>query len=130
MSKKKAKFFCENCGSEVDKNAKFCDKCGRFFASVRCPSCGYTGSNNEFTHGCPKCGYADKSKATDNDYSSFPKYKWAPKNHFYIHGKAKSHSTNGVKQKSSYSNSTLPLWIYISTISALLVVIGLIIRCS
>lgn len=53
-----AKFFCESCGSEVPGNAKFCRKCGRFFASVRCPSCGATGSNEKFKNGCPVCGYS------------------------------------------------------------------------
>ena len=36
---KKAKYFCENCGSEVPAKAKFCPKCGKFFSSVRCPEC-------------------------------------------------------------------------------------------
>ena len=39
-SKASAKFFCESCGAEVPRNARFCKKCGRFFASVRCPNCG------------------------------------------------------------------------------------------
>jgi uncharacterized membrane protein YvbJ len=39
---KKPRFFCDNCGSEVGQNAKACQNCGRFFASVRCPSCGYS----------------------------------------------------------------------------------------
>ena len=40
MAKKQAKFFCENCGEEVAQNARFCNKCGRFFSAVRCPQCG------------------------------------------------------------------------------------------
>ena len=52
------KFFCENCGSEVKRNAHFCPHCGRIFASVRCPSCNYFGTASQFAKGCPKCGYA------------------------------------------------------------------------
>ena len=59
MKSRKAKFFCENCGAEVPQNAKFCRNCGRFFASVRCPSCGFIGIADSFSKGCPSCGYAD-----------------------------------------------------------------------
>ena len=58
MKKPNAKFFCESCGAEVGADAKFCKKCGKFFASVRCPVCGTTGSNEKFKDGCPNCGYA------------------------------------------------------------------------
>lgn len=66
MSKAGAKFFCENCGSEVPKDAKMCRHCGRFFSSVRCPVCGTTGSNQKFANGCPNCGYA-VGKGTKNN---------------------------------------------------------------
>nr|WP_318716956.1 zinc ribbon domain-containing protein [uncultured Treponema sp.] len=56
--KKKAKYFCEGCGSEVASNAKFCPKCGKFFAAVRCPNCGHIGTVKVFLHGCPSCHYA------------------------------------------------------------------------
>jgi hypothetical protein len=52
-----AKFFCENCNAEVPRNASRCPKCGRAFASVRCPSCNFTGSETLFKDGCPICGY-------------------------------------------------------------------------
>lgn len=58
MKSQAAKFFCENCGAEVPQNAKVCRHCGRFFSSVRCPSCGTTGTNKTFENGCPNCGYA------------------------------------------------------------------------
>lgn len=54
----KAKYFCENCGAEVLSNARFCPKCGKFFSSVRCPKCGFTGDVKTFKNGCPQCGYA------------------------------------------------------------------------
>ena len=52
--KKSAKFFCENCGSEVGANARFCPKCGKL------------GSPSIFKNGCPRCHYA----MTDNDIYS------------------------------------------------------------
>ncbi|MDR0501766.1 MAG: zinc ribbon domain-containing protein [Treponema sp.] len=59
--KKKPRFFCDNCGSEVDNGAKTCPGCGRFFSSVRCPSCGFSGDDKLFLKGCPSCGYSDSS---------------------------------------------------------------------
>jgi uncharacterized membrane protein YvbJ len=58
MPLKKPRFFCDNCGAEVGMTAKSCPACGRFFASVRCPKCGYTGRDDDFAHGCPSCGYS------------------------------------------------------------------------
>lgn len=55
---KKAKYFCEGCGAEVAPNAKFCPKCGKFFAAVRCPKCGHVGTVRNFLNGCPSCSYA------------------------------------------------------------------------
>jgi uncharacterized membrane protein YvbJ len=57
------KYFCENCGAEVKRDAKICPECGRFFASVKCPQCGHIGQPEEFGEGCPVCGYSDPSKA-------------------------------------------------------------------
>ncbi|MDR0878119.1 MAG: hypothetical protein LBN21_08710 [Treponema sp.] len=55
---KAPRFFCENCGIEVSKDTKKCPRCGRFFASVRCPACGFTGAEGLFGDGCPVCGYS------------------------------------------------------------------------
>jgi len=52
-----ARFFCDNCGTEVKRNAVRCTKCGRYFAFVRCPQCGFTGEEGLFSKGCPVCGY-------------------------------------------------------------------------
>ena len=52
------KFFCEACGAEVRQKDKICPNCGKFFASVKCPSCGFTGDSPMFRDGCPSCGYA------------------------------------------------------------------------
>lgn len=58
MSSTRPKFFCEFCGTEVKQNDRVCTHCGKFFASVRCPSCGFTGVSKLFRDGCPACGYA------------------------------------------------------------------------
>jgi predicted amidophosphoribosyltransferase len=76
-----AKFYCEYCGAEVSKNAKICKKCGRFFASVKCPQCGKTGSAAAFANGCPGCGYAagknaPKDAARSKDRRGDPLPTW------------------------------------------------------
>jgi len=52
-----ARFFCDNCGTEVKRNSNRCPKCRRFFVFVRCPQCGFTGEESNFAGGCPACGY-------------------------------------------------------------------------
>jgi predicted RNA-binding Zn-ribbon protein involved in translation (DUF1610 family) len=60
MGKKqrKPRFFCDGCGTEVSADAYKCPQCGKFFASMRCPRCGFCGEYSEFRKGCPNCGYA------------------------------------------------------------------------
>ena len=82
--KKQAKFFCENCGEEVKQNARFCNKCGRFFSAVRCPACGKIGSSHAFTNGCPACGYADKPNKKTNLSNSLEKQSLKKKDQDYI----------------------------------------------
>jgi uncharacterized membrane protein YvbJ len=55
---RKPRFFCDGCGTEVSADAKGCPNCGKFFASMRCPRCGFCGEHGEFRRGCPNCGYA------------------------------------------------------------------------
>jgi ssDNA-binding Zn-finger/Zn-ribbon topoisomerase 1 len=66
---KKPRFFCDNCGAEVAMSAKSCPQCGRFFASVRCPKCGFTGRDEEFARGCPACGYSAAPPARSGENS-------------------------------------------------------------
>jgi len=101
---KQPKFFCENCNAEVRRDAVVCPHCGRFFASVRCPSCGFTGMHREFKNGCPSCGYAFSSDTQINKSSSAKKRKrkklWT----------GKQHDTR--KSSTHMDTDPLPLWIY------------------
>ena len=107
--KKKPRFFCDNCGTEVDRDVKACPKCGRFFAAVRCPSCGYSGADEMFQGGCPMCGYSapPPSGARDASLQDVKKRK------LFHHG-------------NSGSTEPLPAWTYIISIIILLAVIALI----
>jgi len=60
---KRPRYFCEHCGLEVRKDARLCPRCGRFFSSVKCPRCDYTGQAEDFEAGCPVCGYAEAANA-------------------------------------------------------------------
>jgi len=103
--KKKPRFFCDNCGSEVGRDQKACPKCGRFFAAVRCPSCGYTGSDEMFQGGCPMCGYSAPPPDSKN-----------------VNPDKKKKNPSG----SSGSAEPLPAWTYIISIIVLLALIALI----
>jgi predicted RNA-binding Zn-ribbon protein involved in translation (DUF1610 family) len=84
------RFFCDNCGTEVKRDASSCSHCGRLFASVRCPACGFEGAEDLFSKGCPKCGYSTaKSAAAVN--------------------------SPGSKKKQAPAAGALPLWVYILT---------------
>jgi predicted RNA-binding Zn-ribbon protein involved in translation (DUF1610 family) len=58
MKKKKPRFFCDGCGAEVSASAERCPRCGKFFAAIHCPSCGFSGDIETFRNGCPACGYS------------------------------------------------------------------------
>jgi len=123
-----AKFFCENCGTEVPENARVCKHCGRFFSSVRCPQCGVSGPASMFNKGCPNCGYA-MNNIQINSYT--------------IHNSSKEQLLSVEKRKSknvfnSYCNkklsvtqndNSLPVWIYIFTVCILAAVIVAIYSC-
>ncbi|EFW39430.1 double zinc ribbon domain-containing protein [Treponema phagedenis] len=91
--KKVPVFFCENCGGTVRRDTKVCPHCGRFFASVRCPRCNYTGNADEFREGCPSCGYA------------FPQEKKIQKPKYRARKRGKE------------SQDSLPFWIYFLVIA-------------
>jgi predicted RNA-binding Zn-ribbon protein involved in translation (DUF1610 family) len=93
LKKRAPRFFCDNCGAEVSRNEKACPRCGRFFASVRCPACGFSGEERLFSGGCPVCGYS-AAPAADG--------------------------TRIVEKKTPAG--PLPVWVYIFSIFALLCV--------
>ena len=53
----KARFYCDSCGAEVRGRSAKCPSCGKTFAAVRCPRCGYEGPPADFVRGCRLCGY-------------------------------------------------------------------------
>ena len=112
MRHKKAKFFCENCGAEVPENAKVCKKCGKFFISVRCPSCGKTGKSKDFEKGCPFCGYAVDSAQNYSLHGAQKHIIGSLKNYFAGLGKF---SVSRINTKNYAHDDSLPIWIYIIT---------------
>ena len=125
--KKNARFFCENCQTEVKGNARFCGHCGRFFAAVKCPACGKTGASHTFKNGCPQCGYAvgsSNSTSTEKSNSFLTDTKSSSKK-----SKSKSFdiknlfSNSNQRQEKNYSEDSLPLWIYLVAIIFLVVIL-------
>jgi len=114
VKNKKAKFFCENCGSEVPENARLCKKCGKFFISVRCPNCGKTGNSSDFKNGCPSCGYAVASGPKRYDHAAQTLTLPAIKAHFLSNLKNNT-MTRSAAHRHFICNDALPAWIYIVT---------------
>jgi len=98
---KKPRFFCDNCGEEVDNDVRACPFCGRFFASVRCPKCGFSGEDKLFENGCPACGYSTTG-GTPKKPRKKPKAKKQPP-----------------------PEEPLPAGVYVLTIIALIIVVAL-----
>ena len=96
---KNPRFFCESCGEEVPRNAKNCPKCGRYFASVLCPACGFSGGEALFGEGCPSCGYSSKGKEGQNS----------------LWGNGGAFPDNPERKKPA---GALPLWVYLITAAA------------
>ena len=127
---KEAKFFCESCNSEVPRNSRVCPTCGKFFAAVRCPQCGRTGSNEDFKNGCPTCGYAinpdtmGRAPGFTPSFGSNINYK----NSSSVNAVNLFRNHNGRKKK-SYVESGLPAWVYLSTLLVLIVLMALLYSC-
>ena len=120
---KKAKFFCESCGSEVPRKSRFCPVCGKFFASVRCPKCGHTGASEDFKKGCPECGYAVNSNvslAQNKDSDDLFENHIESKNKIIL---------NKSKTNKSGQDGSLPVWIYITSILVLIILIICLYSC-
>jgi hypothetical protein len=67
------RFFCENCGKEVDEREELCSHCGAVFVAIKCPRCGYRGKQHHFRRGCPACGFlSDENPVKDQVIGSAP----------------------------------------------------------
>ncbi|MDR0402737.1 MAG: hypothetical protein LBH35_04010 [Treponema sp.] len=110
MKHSDARFFCENCGAEVNRDTGRCPSCGRVFASVRCPACGFTGGESLFREGCPVCGYCAPPETPDN----------APARPFPLPDRR----ARGTRKKSSlwFPASSLAPWVYVLAVFALIAV--------
>ncbi|MDR1301877.1 MAG: zinc ribbon domain-containing protein [Treponema sp.] len=95
---KKIRFFCDNCGTEVAREEDACPECGRPFSSVRCPTCGFSGSLDDFQECCPACGYV-----------VYPQEQSAPKV-----------PSRQAPPRYEYEGRSLPLWVYLITGLALI----------
>lgn len=129
---KEAKFFCESCGSEVPRNSKVCPTCGKFFASVRCPKCFATGTNDDFKKGCPRCGYAiNPDELAGRSSGNILLNPFG--NNSGINKKSKQNMDWSIfhKRKSSYTyaESSLPIWVYASSVVVLLVLMICLYSC-
>ena len=125
---RQAKFFCESCGAEVPHNSKVCNNCGRFFASVRCPNCGKTGTSSSFINGCPQCGYAvSGSKGKNYKYKNKKSKKGFSL--FSNNSKISRYSNSKNYNYKTSSESGLPLWIYILVVSVFIVLICCLYNC-
>lgn len=104
------RFFCDHCSKEVKRDTMICPHCGSFFVNVRCPSCGFTSTSDDFIAGCPECGYAleqDESKKTSKKKN-----------------KKASSKKKSPKSKKNYDNEKLPIWVYLLVVFILFAMIA------
>ncbi|MDR2393068.1 MAG: zinc ribbon domain-containing protein [Treponema sp.] len=98
VSSGKLRFFCDNCGIEVAREAQTCPRCGKSFGSVRCPACDFSGSLDHFKDCCPVCGYSEEASK-----------KKVPPPRIPLH----------IRQHEQVTAS-LPIWVYLVTGLALI----------
>ena len=127
-SNTKPKYFCESCGEEVPSDAKFCKKCGSFFAAVRCPQCGFTGNQNTFKNGCPKCHYAVGNPfSSDKTEAKHEKKKLSSRSRKAIRNAFDSYE----KKSNGSSGNDAPAWLFAVCVAVLIALfIVLFIRCQ
>ena len=129
MEKQKAKYFCENCGSEVPANARFCPKCGKFFSSVRCPKCGFTGDVKTFKFGCPQCGYAMPNISKDSNVNpdGTKKHNLGRKSRKQIDEAFSVYESKSNKKNNGGNSDDVPAWLFGICIIVLIAIIAFII---
>lgn len=73
------RFFCENCGKEVEERDELCAHCGAVFVAIKCPRCGFRGKQHLFFRGCPACGFlSGENPVKDVIIGSAPESGGAP----------------------------------------------------
>jgi uncharacterized membrane protein YvbJ len=102
---KTPRFFFDICGHEVGNDIKTCPYCGRYFASIRCPKCGFSGEDSLFVNGCPSCGYSASPVPEAQKALKTPKKKRS-------------------RKKKTPTEEPLPSWVYLVLIASLFAVIA------
>lgn len=120
-----ARFFCENCHTEVRAEDKVCPSCGRFFGHVKCPRCEFTGEPRLFRRGCPSCGYlsgeAEESQRTEDEGLEYlPLDQIDPEDSSELHNSGPPPGTNKLSLFPE-----LPLWFYRLSITVLVILLVL-----
>lgn len=105
MKNKQAKFFCENCGSEVPEKSKVCKTCGSFLFLLDAQNVEQQELPLNFKKGCTHCGYANVPYAAAPVSNSKEDIKLSNASFFY----------NRNKVSSKKSETSLPVWIYAIT---------------
>ncbi|GHV32432.1 hypothetical protein AGMMS4952_22790 [Spirochaetia bacterium] len=117
-----ARFICQNCGAQVNRNSKTCPQCGRPFANVLCPACGFEGEERFFSAGCPSCGYTSGGPAK----AAVPKQGTFDRNR---PGKGKGPESAGLTGRPPrFAAGELPAWAYALAILAFVGVLALLLK--
>jgi hypothetical protein len=129
-SSTKAKYFCENCGSEVAANARCCPRCGKFFSSVRCPACGHMGTVHDFKYGCPVCHYA-MTEEDINGTSGASAERSAGNGRSKKRGSKAKKVSRHVFSGGKILGDDVPAWLFIVSVIVLIGIIALLFyRCQ
>jgi uncharacterized membrane protein YvbJ len=103
-----ARFICEHCGAVVRRDSKSCPKCGRPFANILCPACGFEGEERLFSAGCPACGYTSGNPGNATAKAAVPKQRKRP--------------------APGFAAGELPVWTYILGVLAFVGVLGMLLK--
>jgi uncharacterized membrane protein YvbJ len=104
-----ARFICQHCGAAVKRDSKSCPQCGRPFANILCPACGFEGGERLFSAGCPACGYTSVRPVTK---AVAPKQEKGPQ----------------TDRTPRFAAGELPVWAYVLAILAFVGVLGMLLK--